>query len=89
MKVKIITTSMSLFGDKGLIKEMQCAPMLGDFIEFTEEESNILDRSDKCRGALLIVLERCFMKNGELCITVDTDEVRNRIGYKNHINNAN
>lgn len=88
MKVRFITTSLSPFDNCGLTKEMQCPPTLGDCVEFTEREASILGRCDKCGGALLIVLERCFTQDGMLCITVDTDEVRKRIGYKNQINNV-
>lgn len=85
MKVIFITTSGSPFDGKYLEKELPCAPNLGDFIEFTDEEAVCLDRNVDVGGALLVVIERCFLANGALCVTVDTDEVRKNIGYKNHL----
>lgn len=84
MKVRFITTSGSPFDGEYLEKELSCAPNLGDYIEFTKEEAIALDRNDES-GALLIVLERCFLADGNLCVTVDTSEVRKNIGYKNHL----
>lgn len=85
MKVRFITTSGSHFDGEYLEKELSCAPNLGDFIEFTDEEAVYLDRNDDVGGALLIVLERCFLADGALCVTVDTSEVRKNIGYRNYL----
>lgn len=85
MKVRFITTSGSPFDGECLEKELSCAPNLGDYIEFTKEEAVFLDRNDDVGGALLIVIERCFLADGSLCVTVDTDEVRESIGYRNHL----
>lgn len=84
MKVRFITTSGSPFDGCHLEKEMPCAPCLGDFVEFTSAESSFLER-EGADGALLLVLERCFLADGSLCVTVDTDKVRRNIGYRNHL----
>ena len=78
MKVRFITTSGSPFDGEYLEKEMSCAPNLGDYVEFTQEEAIALDRNDDVGGALLVVIERCFLANGALCVTVDTDKVRKK-----------
>lgn len=84
MKVRFITTSGSPFDGEYLEKELPCAPNLGDYVEFAQEEAAFLDRNDE-NGALLVVLERCFIADGSLCVTVDTDRARRSIGYKNHL----
>lgn len=73
MRVIFITKSESPFGaEKYVEKELACAPNLGDSVEFTREEAVCLDRAYGS-GALLVVLKRCFLANGYLCVTVDTD----------------
>ena len=74
MRVRFITTSESPFGaEKYVEKELPCAPSLGDFVEFTRAEAVCLDRAYGST-ALLVVLKRCFLVNGILCVTVDVDK---------------
>lgn len=85
MKIQFVTVNQNSFdkGD-GVTRDMEYIPSLGDLIAFTEEERKKLNMEE---DILLVVMEKVIREDGTMCVTVDTDEVRKKLKYKNHLTN--
>lgn len=86
MKIQFVTVNQNSFdkGD-GVTRDMEYIPSLGDLVAFTEEERKKLNMED---DMLLVVIEKVIREDGTMCVTVDTEDVRKRLNYKNHLTNG-
>ena len=86
MKIQFVTVNQDSFDKKeGVTRSMDYIPSLGDLIAFTKEEQRKLNVEDE---GLLVVMEKVIREDDTMCVTVDTDEVRKILNYKNQLKNG-
>lgn len=86
MKIQFVTVNQNSFDkNEGITRDMEYPPSLGDLIAFTPDERRKLNTVDT---ELLVVMERIIREDNSMCVTVDTEEVRQRLNYKNHLSNV-